>query len=537
MWRLTAIAAFLLLSAAASPQQVELPAITETLDVTIVNLDVVVTDRNGNRVHGLTAEDFEVFENGLKQPVTNFSEVVPAAVPSAAVELDDPPRAIVIFIDNLSLDFFNRKRVLTQLTGFLRKAVRPVDEAMIFTWNRRLTIEVPPTADVALLEEGVQRAMKEVSAAAMRQQQMRTFFQPDLSTSSSRIRALDRRRFAQEVAHDVEQTAKAITSVLSRMSGVDGRKIMILVTEGLQLEPGSEVLGTAEGAAEEAEASAAARDYASHDLIDSITRTANASGVTIYSVHGAGTGSAVDVEDPDLLAAMARNTSAASSIAALSVISDRTGGLVTARTGAFARGFDQIAADLSGYYSIGYRATIARKDGERKLEVHTRDRDLVARARRSFVDRSMESEIEDRVVANLLFAPQRGSMPIRARIGGIDGSRRAQVSVTVELQVPITALTFLPAGESYAAGFSVFIAAADSRDTMSEVSELSQRLSFAAADLPRTPGAYYTYSFDVQTNRGNRISIAVVDELSKVMGFARLQVPARSGTPGRPRAR
>jgi hypothetical protein len=312
---------------------------------------------------------------------------------------------------------------------------------------------------------------------------------------------------------------------------------MVLVTEGLELEPGSDVLRTIEGATEEAEANNAARDYSSNDLIGSIARTANASGVAIYSIHGAGTGNAIDVEDPNMAASMARNTSAASSIASLSVISGRTGGLVTARTGAFSHGFDQIAADLASYYSIGYRAKVARKDSERKLEVQMRNRDLVARARRSFVDRSIQGEIEDRVVANLLFAPQRGSMPIGARLGEVPGGRRAEISVPVELRIPITALTFLPAGESYAAGFSVFIAAADPRDTTSEVAELRQRLSFAAADLPKTPGAYYTYSFDVKTSRGNRISIAVVDELSKVMGFARLEVPARSDTPARPKAR
>src|SRR5688572_395803 len=112
MWRLTSIAASFLLCAAAFSQQIELPSIGETIEVTVVNLDVVVTDRNGNRVRRLTAADFEVLENGQPQPITNFSEIAPAATPSPAANLDNPPRAIVVFVDSLSLDFFNRKRVL-----------------------------------------------------------------------------------------------------------------------------------------------------------------------------------------------------------------------------------------------------------------------------------------------------------------------------------------------------------------------------------------------------------------------------------------
>jgi hypothetical protein len=42
----------------------DVPRLGETLDVSIVNVDVFVTDRDGNRVHGLTRNDFEVYENG-----------------------------------------------------------------------------------------------------------------------------------------------------------------------------------------------------------------------------------------------------------------------------------------------------------------------------------------------------------------------------------------------------------------------------------------------------------------------------------------
>ena len=55
-------------------QKPPVPSIGETIEVSLVNLDVFVTDKTGQRVHGLTKDDFEILENGVRQPVTNFAE-------------------------------------------------------------------------------------------------------------------------------------------------------------------------------------------------------------------------------------------------------------------------------------------------------------------------------------------------------------------------------------------------------------------------------------------------------------------------------
>src|SRR3981189_2684059 len=44
-----------------------------SVDVDLVQMDVVVTDARGNHITGLKPEDFEVLEGGKAQQVTNFS--------------------------------------------------------------------------------------------------------------------------------------------------------------------------------------------------------------------------------------------------------------------------------------------------------------------------------------------------------------------------------------------------------------------------------------------------------------------------------
>src|SRR6266480_2920123 len=58
-----------------------IPGLGETIEVSIVNVDLFVTDKAGNRVHGLTKDDFEIFENGVRQPISNFAEYAESTTP------------------------------------------------------------------------------------------------------------------------------------------------------------------------------------------------------------------------------------------------------------------------------------------------------------------------------------------------------------------------------------------------------------------------------------------------------------------------
>src|SRR5438270_9824023 len=66
MMKPIAIAAAVLVCSASFAQQ-----LSERIEVNLVNVDVTVTSK-GAPVRGLTRDDFEVFEDGKRQTVTNF---------------------------------------------------------------------------------------------------------------------------------------------------------------------------------------------------------------------------------------------------------------------------------------------------------------------------------------------------------------------------------------------------------------------------------------------------------------------------------
>ena len=63
----------------------------ESLEVRVVNMEVYVTDRQGNPVEGLSEREFTVLEDGKKQRLTNFSYVPAGADASEGGERGDAP--------------------------------------------------------------------------------------------------------------------------------------------------------------------------------------------------------------------------------------------------------------------------------------------------------------------------------------------------------------------------------------------------------------------------------------------------------------
>ena len=50
------------------------------ISTNLIQIDVTVTDRKGNVIKDLKPEDFEIFENGERQEITNFSFIYNAMI-------------------------------------------------------------------------------------------------------------------------------------------------------------------------------------------------------------------------------------------------------------------------------------------------------------------------------------------------------------------------------------------------------------------------------------------------------------------------
>lgn len=152
-----------------------------SIDVDLVNVDVVVTDKDGNPIGGLEKRHFKVFDNNVEQKVTNFS-------PS------DAPLTVVVIVEfgDTILQWY--EDFVGPAAGFIN-SLRPEDWGALVAYDIRPEILVDFTKDKRALFDGLNRL---------------------------RIPA-----YREICLYD------AVYDTLKRMENVDGKKAIFLISSGL----------------------------------------------------------------------------------------------------------------------------------------------------------------------------------------------------------------------------------------------------------------------------------------------------------------
>lgn len=147
------VSAFSLSVFAQTPKPTQTPTIEDDGEVvkittTLIQLDVVVTDKKGNQVTDLKPEDFEVYENGKKQDITNLSYIssnsarqpidanqpnskkndkLSAPIPPVKLKPEQIRRTYALVVDDLGLSFENVSTVKYALKKFVNEQMQAGD--------------------------------------------------------------------------------------------------------------------------------------------------------------------------------------------------------------------------------------------------------------------------------------------------------------------------------------------------------------------------------------------------------------------------
>jgi len=535
-----------------APAEPELPKLVENIDIRIIDVDVVVQDRRGNFVSGLTRDDFEILENGVPKAISNFYEVegarakgltageVGGKVDETAPVVNDEAmkRRIVFYIDNLSLAPFNRNRVFTQMKEFLKTVMRPGDEAMVATYNRSMKVRVPFTRDPAQIESMLESLARETGLGLANRSERKSTEDRIRDATSLQDAITTARTYASSVEHDLRQGVSSINALMSTLAGVEGKKVLVLTSEGFPIQPGREVFQFVDDIAREKNWQGTgstvleAMHYDGTQLIQSVAKTANANDITLYTIHAAGLSgnNEMSAENARPVSQLVVQAAMQNSTESMHMMAQMTGGLASVNTNNFEDAFKRIQRDLEAYYSLGYRAGTERVDRQRYLQVRVKNKDYRVRARQTFVEKSVYAEMSDRVVANLLYRVKDNDIGILARVGQPVPIDDGLFRVAIDIQIPISGLTFLPQGDTeWAGGFDVYVVVGNKDNDMSDVARKSHQVRIPASDYKSAQGKFYTYTLELLIERGlNKISLGVVDHISNVSGFGREQIIAQN---------
>jgi VWFA-related protein len=526
--------------------------------VSVTNLDVVVTDAKGNRVTGLKKEDFIVIEDNLEQLVTNFSPVeqghfvlpveeapaapVPTPAPAPPPVPEKTPRTrIVIFVDNLHLSPFNRNRVLRNVETFVRDNVKDNVEGMIVAWNRSLKIRRKFTNDGRDLSD-VLRQIEDESALGQQTISDRRDVIQAIDDSTTADQAAGRvRSYCQALDNDLTFTIEAMTTTINQLAGVEGRKILIHVSDGLPQSPGTELWKYVSDKYQQAGiVSTSIFEFDRTTKYLSVVQAANASGVSIYTIDASGLSvdSNISAENRTTSQRIDTFVERNNLQAMLSLMAEETGGEAILNRNDVLPALKNIEKDYTSYYSIGYRSLRSGLDRPHKVEVRLRKKGLTVRARRSYLEKGVETKVREAVTSALFFPRDDNPLAVGLEVGKPVPADRENFFVPVLIRIPYSRLAMLPEGPKVRGRVVFYFVVIDSAGKQSELTTQPVPIDVDARKFDALARKDFVYDVKlIMIPGGQKLSLAVRDDITNSTSYLQrsIFVSAFAGEEGAPR--
>src|SRR2546421_5447708 len=396
------------------PENDEVVRITTNL----VQVDAVVTDRNGKLVTDLKPEEVEIFEDGRKQKITHFSfslsesaptervarstpaDKTPPAIPMSRLRPEDIKRTIAIVVDDLGLSFESTYYVRRALKKFVDEQMQPGDLVAIVRTSGGMGALQQFTTDKRQLYAVIDRvkwnALGRGGVSA---------FAPIEDTSSQTDDEQKANTEFNQFREDVFAvgTLGAISYVVRGLHELAGRKSILLISDGFRIFSRDDP----------------SRNFRTEQRLRKLVDLANRSSVVIYTMNATGlqtlaltaadaTGQMSPAQVQEQLSN--RSTAAFETQEGLDFLARETGGIPIRNTNDLSGGIRRVLEDQKGFYLIGYRPnelTFDKRTGRRtyhKLTLKvTRPGKFNVRMRNGFYGVSDEDKPVRRTLAQQLY--------------------------------------------------------------------------------------------------------------------------------------
>lgn len=548
------------------PTQTPLPSDTDVVKIstTLIQLDVTVVDSKGKVVTDLRPDEIEIFENGKKQKMKNFSFIssgrtinqdnktekkntvdpVGVPVPTSEIRPEQVRRTIALVVDDLSLSFESAAHTRHALKKFVDEQMLDGDFVAIIRTGSGIGSLQQFTSNKAMLAAAIERVrwnpIGNGGLSAFNRIEP-TF--AEMTTAAGGTLDQEPAGSAEDVQKSFESfqtstfaagTLGALRFIVSGMAELPGRKSVILFSDGWKIFDQDEHGFTQSGTVAE--------------FLKRLVDLANRSSVVFYPIDARGlqyTGpTAADKMplDPRAYSAMlsARSNQLFDSQAGMSYLADETGGFAHKNNNDLSGGVRKALQDQS-YYLMGYEPDTDTFDPKKlkynKTEIKITRPGLTARYRSGFfnvADTQMAKPAPDTQSPGMqLLSAMKSPFAINdipLRLNALFGSENSVTYVRSLLHVQAKDLKFTDELDgSKKAVFDVW--AASFGDNGAPVDQIRKTYTLSVK-----PGAYqkvldegfiYFFMFPVKKPGGYQYRVAILDTQGRKAGSASqfIQIP------------
>jgi VWFA-related protein len=372
---------------------------TVRISAELVQMDVLVTDKNGKPVPGLKREDFQLFDNNKLQRISHFSfeEIKPLRVAEGATEFRSLPKAltsselkrvIAFIVDTIHMKPDSVYRTQKMAIDFIETKMEPGDLVLIlpttggtglyqqFTSDRRILARAAGDLRPFVFFTGTtpHRSSDEIVRTQARNGSLSNpLAGPDQTVlAAGASRQIGSRADPEEEA-DVRVSLSTLSNLTRYMGRLPGRKLALFVSEGMRLFQ-------------------TRMEGEMRDTIDQAQR----SNVVFYTIDPRGLDTQSIGAGDEIIGLSstsflnAKRDDYIDSQDALSALAIDTGGKFFHDNNDIKRGLESMLEENSAYYMLGFQPEQSGWDGKvHKIKVSVPGRpDLRVSSRRSYLARA-----------------------------------------------------------------------------------------------------------------------------------------------------
>jgi VWFA-related protein len=374
------------------------------MSIDLVQIDATVTDPQGRHVTDLTAEDFEILQDGKPQRLSGFafvptgtllapatagnSTIGPTIGPTSSstsgtvppLARDHVRRTMAIVVDDLSLSFQSITRVRNVLRRFVDDRMQPGDLVAILRTGAGMGALQQFTTDRRLLHAAVDGVRWNMESRV---------------APFEAATGIDTRLENIEKELATMGTLGAIQYVIRGVAQLPGRKSILLLSDGFRLTDADMKYGNV------------------LSLLRSVVDESNRAGVVLYGIDLRGLAAtaptAADgnaVESAGLVDRRGHELSATQD--GVGALAHETGGLFFTNTNDIDDALRRVLDDQQGYYLLGYvpeHSTFSSRDPKfHSLTVRVKRSGLRVRSRRGFLGKPESSRTVDAPMDRMIAA-------------------------------------------------------------------------------------------------------------------------------------
>jgi len=581
--------ALLVVSPASHAQDSASGLFFDTVDINVVNIEVLVTDKDGQSVKGLSRDDFELFENGQPVEITNFfavedqraigDDLATVGEQGLTPEPETRQLSLVIFVDNANIKPQTRNQIFANLRTYLEGGLAADDQVMLVSLDDQLEVVHEFTADAAILASSLGRLEKGVGKGNRIDSQIRILLREmeniplhtndgsggglilaSTSPEYTESRALKTARDVRQISEQLYQRGKWTTEILGEFSdslaGLPGRKAILYVSDGISMRPSDPLsqswlnkfedwaLSNGRTSMVGEVSNLISLDFDLSASFDDLTERASSNRVAFYPISakdggmvgshvsaefsGGGGSSSRGVRSTDVA-----NLDQTLRQSTLLQLAADTGGLAFTNTTNIGKLLEAVKHDFRTFYSLGYTPQ-KLADGEqetfRKLKVKVRGQRLSVRHMKGYKQKDPLEHLAQLTLAACHYGTVDNPLEIELDPGQHQpGEKKGQFLVPVLVKIPFSRLLLLPEEEHHSGRVSMYVVVRDPNGGLSPMRRIELPIQIPNEKILVALSQSAAYPLQLELGAGpKRISIGLRDHLARTDATINLEIDVGS---------